>query len=286
MNINELTHRPKNFSPLFSGINGPEGPALGPDGLMYLVSTKDSEVLKITPEGEISTVLKINGIPNGLAFGLEGELFIADAGKKSILLYSGKGDPQTFCDNFDGTPFTGPNDICVLENGDILFTDPLRLPDPDPSMSPVFRIKQNGKSEPFVSDLAYPNGVAISLNRSDVIVSESKANRLIAIGLNNPNTQSINQKLIRRFLSPGRPDGIAIDIKGNILVCLPGINSIAKLDLDGNLLDLFHVPNWQPENLAFGGNDGQTVYVCSGLQSAIHTFRNDFPGLDLPNTKV
>ena len=61
---------------------------------------------------------------------------------------------------------------------------------------------------------------------------------------------------------------------------------IAKLDLNGNLLDLFHVPNWQPENLAFGGNDRQTVYVCSGLQSAIHTFRNDFPGLDLPNTKV
>ena len=38
----------------------------------------------------------------------------------------------------------------------------------------------------------------------------------------------------------------------------------------------------QTANLAFGGENNQTVYVCSGFQSAIHTFINDFPGLNLP----
>ena len=282
MNINELTHRPKKFTPLLSGIKGPEGPALGPDGLIYFVSTVDSKVLRLNNNNEVSIVHKLEGKPNGLAFGLDGELYIADAGKKAILRSNLKNDPKVFCDEYDGTPFVGPNDICVLENGDLLFTDPLRLPDPDPSMSPVFRVNIKGESSPFVSDLAYPNGVAISFDGKDVIVSESKANRLISISLNSPNTQSINQKLLRRFLEPGRPDGIAIDTEGNLLVCLPGIDSVAKLDNNGNLKDLFHVPNWRPENLAFGGENNQTVYVCSGFQSAIHTFINDFPGLNLP----
>ena len=282
MNIHELTHRPKKFTPLLDGIKGPEGPALGPDGLIYFVSTVDSKVLRLNNKNEISIVHNIEGKPNGLAFGLDGELYIADAGTKAILRSNLKDDPEIFCDEYDGTPFVGHNDICVLENGDLLFTDPLRLPDPDPSMSPVFKVNIKGESSPFVSDLAYPNGVAISFDGEDVIVSESKANRLISISLNNPNTQSINQKLLRRFLEPGRPDGIAIDIEGNLLVCLPGIDSVAKLDKNGTLIDLFHVPNWRPENLAFGGENNQTVFVCSGLQSAIHTFTNDFPGLNLP----
>ena len=282
MNPNELIHRPRGFKPLASGIEGPEGPALGPDGCMYFVSSDNASILKISSDDQVSTVLTLSGRPNGLAFGNDGEMYIADAGSKSILRYSGKGKPEVYTDNYDGASFSGPNDICVMEDGSLLFTDPLRLPPPDPSMSPVFKVDTTGITEPFITDLAYPNGIAISYDKSEVIVSESKANRLIATNLQTKESQAINQRLVRRFKEPGRPDGIAIDIGENILVCLPGIHSIAKLDKKGEMLDLFHVPNWQPENLAFGGPENKTLYVCSGLQSAVHTFKNDLPGIKLP----
>ncbi|MDP7090908.1 MAG: SMP-30/gluconolactonase/LRE family protein, partial [Dehalococcoidia bacterium] len=114
---------------------------------------------------------------------------------------------------------------------------------------------------------AYPNGIAVSSNGTQVYVSESRAQRLVAFTIG-PSAQVLDQQLIRRFKEPGNPDGMAVDIDGNILQTLPGIRAIAYVNSSGELLDLYHVPNWAPANLAFGGDDMKTVFVCGADQDS------------------
>ncbi|GIT59947.1 MAG: hypothetical protein Ct9H300mP19_18950 [Dehalococcoidia bacterium] len=85
-----------------------------------------------------------------------------------------------FVDEYEGTALGGPNDLCFLPNGDLLFTDPVRRPLPDPAISPVYKVTPAGQVSVFANELAFPNGIAISNDRSNVYVSESRAQRLVS----------------------------------------------------------------------------------------------------------
>ncbi|MDA1279787.1 MAG: SMP-30/gluconolactonase/LRE family protein [Chloroflexi bacterium] len=273
----DLTHIPTGFRVLARGIRGPEGPAIGPDGQLYLVSADDAAIIRVSKDGDTTLVAGTEGRPNGLAFNADGEMFVADAMLKAILHIDKNGTVKKFVGDYDGTAFGGPNDLCFLPNGDLLFTDPIRRPLPDPSISPVYRVTPGGKVSAFASELAYPNGISFSSDRKIVYVSESRAQRLVSFTIDT-DYNVLDQALVRRFKEPGGPDGMAIDIDGNILQTLPGIRAIAYVSAGGDLLDLFHVPNWVPANLAFGGADMKSVYVCGTAQSAVYEFRHPVPG--------
>ncbi len=276
----DLTNIPPDFQVLASGIVGPDGPAIGADGELYLISTEDAAIVRVSSDGDITQVAKTEGRPNGLAFNAAGEMFIADAGLKAILRVGADGKVETFVDEYEGTTLGGPNDLCFLPNGDLLFTDPIRRPLPDPAISPIYRVSPDGKVSVFAMDLAYPNGIAVSTDRKSVYVTESRAHRLVSFMIDETGRVQ-GQTLIRRFREPGNPDGIAVDVEGNILLSLPVIRAIAYVSASGELLDLFHVPDWAPANLAFGGSDMKTVFVCGSAQSAIYQFRHPVPGAPL-----
>ena len=81
----DLTNIPADFKVLASGISGPEGPAIGPDGELYLVSAEDASIICVSPDGGIKQVAKTGGRPNGLVFNKAGEMYVADADLKAIL---------------------------------------------------------------------------------------------------------------------------------------------------------------------------------------------------------
>ncbi len=276
----DLTNIPADFQVLATGINGPDGPAIGPDGQLYLVSAVDAVIIRVSTDGEITRVAETKGRPNGLVFNAAGEMFVADADIKAIMRVDKNGELETFVDDYEGTALGGPNDLCFLPNGDLLFTDPVRRPLPDPAISPIYRVTPDGKVSVFASDLAYPNGIAVSPDRKSVYVTESRAQRLVSFTIDDDG-RVLDQLLVRRFQEPGNPDGIAIDVEGNILLSLPVIRAIAYVSASGSLLELFHVPDWAPSNLAFGGDDMRTVFVCGSAQNAVYQFRHPVPGSPL-----
>ncbi len=276
----DLTNTPPEFKKLASNIRGPEGPAIDPDGRLHVVSAEDGVVLQVSPEGDVTEVASTGGRPNGLVFNSSGEMFVADAELKAILRIRPKGGSEVFVDEYEGTGLGGPNDLCYLPNGDLLFTDPIRRPQPDPAISPVYKVTPEGKVSAFANELAYPNGVAVSPSGTQVYVSESRAQRLVAFTIDEDG-RLLDQQLIRRFREPGNPDGMAVDVDGNILQTLPGIRAIAYVSASGDLLDLYHVPDWSPANLAFGGEDMKTVYVCGSAQNSVYQFRHPVAGAPL-----
>jgi gluconolactonase len=276
----DLTNIPADFSVLASGIKGPEGPAIAPDGHLYLVSAEDGAIISVSPDGDITQVAKTGGRPNGLVFNKAGEMYVADADLKAILRIDGEGKIETFVDGYEGTALGGPNDLCFLPNGDLLFTDPIRRPLPDPAISPVYRATPDGTVSAFANELAYPNGIAVSADTNEVYVSETRAQRLVCFKIDDDG-HLLDQRLVRRFREPGNPDGLAVDVEGNILQTLPGIRAIAYLSAAGELLDLYHVSDWAPANLAFGGDDMKTVFVCGSAQNVIYQFRHPLAGVPL-----
>jgi gluconolactonase len=276
----DLTNTPPDFRVIVSGVRGPEGPAIDAQGRLHLVSAEDASIIRVSSEGDLSQIATTDGRPNGLLFNKNGEMFVADAKRKAILRIGSNGKSEVFVDEFAGTQFGGPNDLCFLPNGDLLFTDPIRRPQPDPAISPVYRVTPDGTVTAFANDLAFPNGIAVSVDGTQVFVSESRAQRLVAFTIDESG-QLLDQQLIRRFREPGNPDGMAVDVKGNILQTLPGIRAIAYVSAAGDLLDLYHVSDWAPANLAFGGEDMKTVFVCGAAQNAIYQFRHPIPGVPL-----
>ena len=276
----DLTNIPADFKVLASGISGPEGPAIGPDGQLYLVSADDAAIIRISSDGVVTQVANTKGRPNGLVFNAAGEMFVADADLKAILRIGADGEIETFVDDYEGTALGGPNDLCFLPNGDLLFTDPVRRPLPDPAISPVYRVTPDGVISAFANELAYPNGIAVSVDRKNVYIAETRAQRLVCFTIDEDG-RLLDQRLVRRFREPGNPDGMAVDVEGNILQTLPGIRAIAYLSEAGELLDLYHVPDWAPENLAFGGDDMKTVFVCGSAQNAVYQCRHPVAGSPL-----
>jgi gluconolactonase len=275
-----LTNIPPDFRVLVSGVRGPEGPAIDSKGRLHLVSAEDASIIRVSADGDLSEVARTEGRPNGLVFNSAGDMFVADAELKAIMRLGENGKSEVFADNYEGTALGGPNDLCFLPNGDLLFTDPVRRPQPDPAISPVYEVTPEGKVNVFANDLAYPNGIAVSVDGSMVYVSESRAQRLVAFTIDDTG-QLLDQQLIRRFREPGNPDGLAVDVDGNILQTLPGIRAIAYVSATGELLDLYHIPDWAPANLAFGGDDMKTVFVCGAAQNSIYQFRHPVAGLSL-----
>ena len=276
----DLTNIPPDFRVLASGVHGPEGPAIDSEGRLHLVSSEDAAIIRVSNDGELTQVASTDGRPNGLVFNSSGEMFVADAQRKAILRVGSNGSAEVFVDEYEGTGLGGPNDLCFLPNGDLLFTDPIRRPQPDPAISPVYRVTPEGKVSAFANELAYPNGIAVSNSGTQVYVSESRAQRLVAFTID-AEGRLLDQQLVRRFREPGHPDGMAVDVEGNILQSLPGIRAIAYVSASGDLLDLYHVPDWAPANLAFGGDDMKTVFVCGSAQNSIYQFRHSVAGAPL-----
>jgi sugar lactone lactonase YvrE len=157
-----LTNIPSDFRLLASGIHGPEGPAIDPNGDLHLVSADKSSIIRVSNDGTIEEVATTGGRPNGLVFNAAGEMFVADAELKAILRINTSGKSEVFVDEYEGTALGGPNDLCFLPNGDLLFTDPVRRPLPDPAISPVYKVTPSGQVSAFANELAFPNGIAVS----------------------------------------------------------------------------------------------------------------------------
>ncbi len=253
---------------------------MGSDGSLYVVDADSGGVCRVGINGETIEFASTGGSPNGLALGPDGDLFVADAGLKSILRITADGAVSVFASEYDGREFSGPNDLAFGPRGNLFFTDPLRLPPPDPSISPIYRVTPDGEVFPFAADLAYPNGLAFSPDGTELFVAEMRANRLLGFEIT-PVEKLSTCRMVRRFRDPANPDGLAVDSRGRILAALPGIGALALVSPDGKLQELYHMSGWRPSNLAFGPEGSRTLYVTDENNGSVGAFTHDSPGAEL-----
>ncbi len=282
---------------LASGFTFTEGPMWRGDRLWFVDEEAD-RVHTVTAEGEVTTLVDYQhgpyalppGTPTGSPYGATtgpnamatapdgGVVAMQQYARQVVHLTEDPANPDApvrqtpYFDNYNGHHLNSPNDLVFAPDGSFYFTDPnygLARRDKDPAKQlpyqAVFHVK-DGQPTPVITDLPTPNGIALSPANTTLYVNNTgPSQRVIAYPLHPDGSVGAAHDLIT-FTGqegPGVPDGLKVDGEGNVWTTGPG--GIRIVTPDGKVLGQIKLPE-VAANLAWGGPDGRTLYICATTQ--------------------
>lgn len=277
---------PKVFK-LADGFEFTEGPVWSSADSSLLLSDPNSNVIyRYTETGTLSVFRRNAGYDgadiaeyrqpgsNGLAIDAEGRLLIDEHGRRRVTRLEKDGSVTVLAAHYEGRRLNSPNDLVPHSGGTIYFTDPpFGLPgvysDPRKELpwSGVYRIS-GGKVELLADDLRGPNGIALSPDEKFLYVGNWDEQKKIVMRYAVLADGRLGEGTVFHDMTaaPGEDaiDGIKVDVKGNVYVSGPG--GLWILSPSGRHLGTIVLPK-HPHNMAWGGADGKTLYLCaqSGL---------------------
>lgn len=219
-----------------TGFEFAEGPAFDQHGNLFVVNYRgNGNIGRITPDGTASVWCVLDDIApidghqargNGLKVDSEGRLVVADAGGGRLLRVSADGkSAEVLADRCNGTRFSSINDVALDTKGNIYFSDPGGS-NADNPIGSVYRFSIATNSvEPLATNLAFPNGLAVTIDQSHLCVAESSRYRILIYDL--IDGAAVNERVLIEFPQEDNgkirggafdPDGMAIDEAGRLYV--------------------------------------------------------------------
>ncbi len=246
---------------LATGLDHPEGIALGPDGLLY-AGGEAGQVYRVDPgTGAVEQIAASEGsFMLGLCLDAAGCLYVCDAGRAAVLRVDPSGAVETWCEAAGGQPFVCPNWPAFAPDGSLYVSD--SGPE-DPALvdGRIVRIPPGGGDgeQLDLPPLHFPNGLALHADGTLVLL-ESFRPRLVAV---RPSGLEVLAEL------PGTvPDGVAVDSEGGFVVScyypyhvyrVPPGGGTPELILDDTTGTQFPMPT----NICFFGGDLSILAVAS-----------------------
>ena len=259
------------FEVIAENLNFPEGPSLYQDKLVF--SNCYSGWIASLVDSTLDTLLnKEDGLinTNGTAFDKNGNLYICEYGKGSILRLSPDGILTTLTSkDHHGKRFNRPNDIAISPAGMIYFTDPKSY-DPLINDGRLFRTDPNsGKTTWLIEGLQFPNGLCFSPDGGTLYIGESVNKNILQIS----HGVGILDTLITLPSGKQDPDGMDVDENGNLYIAYFGGGKIFVVSPEGKLLDSLMTPGKKPSNLEFGGKDMKTLFITECETNKVYSIR-------------
>lgn len=254
---------------------GIEGPAVDRDGFVFAVNfEKQHTIGKVSPDGkaELFVTLPDKSTGNGIRFGKDGSMFVADYTGHNVL----RVDPKTkaITVHVHEPQMNQPNDIAITADGVLYASDP----DWKNSKGQIWRIGTDGKVMRVAADMGTTNGVEVSPDGKTLYVNESIQRNVWAFDIASDGSLS-GKRLMKQFPDHGF-DGMRCDVDGNLYITRHGKGTVVKMSPAGEILQEIDVLGTSPTNLCFGGKDGCTVYVTEVEHQRLVQFRVDRPGLE------
>lgn len=299
------------------GLKFPEGPIACADGSVLLVEIERKTITRVRPDGKVEIAMQLDGGPNGLAVGPDGDIFVANNGGFLFRNDSGynrtrAGTPEGYAggtierinlrtgkrtvlyDRCGDHLFVGPNDLMFDNHGGFYFTD-LGKTYPRYRMNGGFYYAKADGSK--VVEVAYPmvssNGCGVSPDGKVAYVAETETGRLWAFDIVEPGVPKRHGfpsphggRLVRGMGGEHRFDSLAIDAAGNICVATLITGAISVISPSGELIR--QVPTNDPitTNICFGGKDMKTAYITLSGTGQLMQMDWPEPGLRLPYNDV
>jgi gluconolactonase len=277
-----------------TGFTWTEGPVWVKDKL-YFAEIPSNSIRTWTPGKGVEIFLQPSGykgsVPyggpesgsNGMTLDARGRLTVAGHAQRDVYRLESidaKAQETVLADSYKGKRLNSPNDVVYKSDGSLYFTDPpygLRSQhDNDPekqlSMNGVYCIPhalaQKPGSEParnelqlLITDLTRPNGIAFSPDEKYLYVNNSEPKKLWMRYTVKPDGTVTDAKLLYDATAdnrPGAPDGMKVDMEGNIYSAGPG--GIWIFSPQGKALGTILVPG-RTSNVAWAGPDRKTLYI-------------------------
>ena len=255
---------------------GIEGPASGPDGALYVVNfAREGTIGRVVADrdgvrAELFVELPEGSIGNGQRFDAQGRLFVADYTGHNILRVDLR--DRSVSVHAHEPRMHQPNDIAIAPDGTLYASDPRWTGDD----GQLWRIDPDGSTHLLETGMGTTNGIEVSPDGRTLYVNESVQRRVWAYDIGEGGALS-GKRLLVAFEDHGL-DGMRCDAAGNLYIARYGAGRVAVVSPQGTLLHEVRLRGERPTNLAFGGEDGRTVFVTLQDRGAIESFRAAWPG--------
>jgi len=252
------------------------------DGVLYVV-TQNGDVMRVSKSGQASVDFNIPGQLSGIAIDKTGKnVFIADLADQAIIGRSGDDrniEVGTVISEYKGASLLGPHSLVIAHiSNRIYFTDagPLGETSLENPKGSLFEIDLGEMLIQALTlhSLAYPTGLALSLDEKNLYVCETCSNRLVRFIV--AEKESRKQNVFHQFEGRFGPTAVTIANSGNIYVgrfdfatnSSEGI--ITVLNRDGERIDKIIIPG-APEisGLCFSRIKPHILYVTDNSKTPV-----------------
>jgi len=253
-----------------------EGPSFDEDGNLYVVDIPFGRVFRVDPAGRFAVVAEYDGQPNGLKFAPDGNAYIADYKRGLVRLDVRSGATEIVLEA-EEHGFIGLNDLFFA--GDVCY-----ITDQGQSglHEPIGRVLRwnyrSGELKCLMDGIPSPNGIVLDSAGSAVLVAVTRANAVWRLPLMLDGSTSKVGVFVQ--LSGGfGPDGMAVDVEGNVAVCHPGLGAVWLFDCRGEPIMRIDSPV-EPvvTNCAYGGPGNEYLYITEADSGAILRAKMPFAG--------
>jgi len=268
------------YTQVAGGFQFTEGPVWHPEGYLLFSDIPASIIYRYAPGSDAAPVSwrQPSGSSNGLTFDRSGRLLACEHGNRRVSRTEADGTVTPLASHYDGARLNSPNDIVVRSDGSVYFTDPpygISEKERELPHNGLYRIAPDGALHLLETDFGRPNGLAFSPDESLLYVDDSPRREIRVFSVNSQG-QLTSDRLFATLESPeeGSPDGMKLDVAGNIYCTGPG--GIWIYEPTGTLVGIAAGPE-RPANLAFGDADLRTLYITA--RTGLYSLRTQYPGL-------
>ena len=294
---------------LAKGLGFPEGPVAMADGAVILTEINGGRVTRVDPDGKVTRLGPASGGPNGLALGPDGMLYLCDNGGARYIpgSFMGQGpsddyqggcvarvDPQTGARTVlyrecNGRRLSAPNDIVFDRQGGFWFTDLGKRYHGHRDHGGLYYALPDGSS---IREVAYPilsaNGVGLSPDERTIYVADTESARLWAFDVEAPGVVRKHPfpsphggRCIAGLAQFCRFDSLAVEASGNIAVATLVTGVVTVFAPDGRVVREVKMPDTHPTNICFGGPELRTAYITLSGNGELASMELPEPGLRL-----
>ena len=259
-----------------SGLAFPEGPVWR-DGELVFTEVEGGVVSRWTAAGGVDRLASTGGGPNGAAVGPDGVLYVTQNGGMTAAARTTAGIQRVGDDgavamvltSVAGVTLEGPNDLAFGPDGRLWFTDPRGAADPSRNdrSGRLFAVDLATGEGELVLEVGpvFPNGIAFLADPDGTLVwTESFTRRVMALVDGRP-------QLVIELPERHHPDGLCVGDDGRLYVASTYAHCVSVVD-GGEIVDRLACGDGMVTNCCFGGTD---LYVTESRRGTLWHFELD-----------
>jgi gluconolactonase len=263
-----------------TGFRWAEGPVYFADGGYLLWSDiPNNRIMRwLEEDGHVSVFRAHSNHSNGNTRDREGRLVTCEHDTRRVTRTEPDGAITVLMDKYQGKKLNGPNDIVVVSDGSIWFTDPgYGIDGPYEGHAAeaelpcnVYRLDpRSGEARVVAGDFVRPNGIAFSPDETRLYVVDTGIThggpshiRVFDVGGNSLS----NGRVFADNFAPGMSDGVRTDMAGNVWCSSawgdPSEDGVRCYAPDGDMIGRVHLPE-ACANLCFGGKKRHRLFMAA-----------------------
>jgi sugar lactone lactonase YvrE len=244
---------------LVTGRSFLEGPRWR-DGALYVSDMHGDAVLRVTEDGDVSTVIEVEQ-PSGLGWLPDGSLLISSMTRRCVMRFDGS-DLAVHSD-LSSLASHEINDMCVDRHGHAFvgqFGFNFFGGGASPAAAALLRVDPDGSACAVADDMQFANGMVITADQSTLLVAESFGRCITGFDLADDGSLS-NRRTWAEI--EDYPDGISIDTDGAVWVASPTFYRFVRIVAGGAVTGTVDTPGRHAIACEVGGADGRTLFMLT-----------------------